>query len=193
MTIPEEKNHQSTEQPVLTATEIAALRAASLEAAPSGETPKTIAALEDELALLRDATLRSRADFENTRKRLQREKEDAIKYANSTLIERLLPVSDSFELGLAEARKHESAAPIVNGFDLVQKQLADFLKENGVEAVEALGQPFDPNLHQALGNQPSSEYSEGTVSLQLRKGYKLRDRLLRPAMVFVSSGLPEEA
>jgi molecular chaperone GrpE len=162
--------------------------AVALDAMP--DYAKQVANLTDELAQMRDSTLRARADFENTRKRLLREKEEAIRYANSTLIEKLLPVFDSFELGLAEAKKHKGAGPIVKGFELVWKQMADFLKENGVEPVDAVGQAFDPNLHQALGQQESAEVPEGRVTSQVRKGYKLRDRLLRPAMVFVSKGAP---
>lgn len=157
-----------------------------------GEVGLQVAKLMEEVAQMRDSTLRARADFENTRKRLLREKEEAIRYANGSLIERLLPVFDSFELGLAEARKHKGAAQIVNGFELVYKQMAEFLKDQGVEPIEAVGQPFDPNLHQALGQQESDE-PEGRVCVQVRKGYKLRERLLRPAMVFVSKGPPARA
>ena len=152
-----------------------------------GEAGLEVAKLMEEVAQIRDSTLRARADFDNTRKRLLREKEEAIRYANGSLIERLLPVFDSFELGLAEARKHKGAGPIVNGFELVYKQMAEFLKEQGVEPIDAVGQPFDPNQHQAHGQQESDE-AEGRVCVQVRKGYKLRERLLRPAMVFVSKG-----
>jgi molecular chaperone GrpE len=149
---------------------------------------RQVAELTDELAQMKDSALRARADFENTRKRLLREKDEGIRYANANLIERLLPVFDSFELGLLEAKKHKGAGPIVKGFELVWKQMAEFLKENGVEPIEAEGQAFDPNLHQALGQQESADQPEGHVTSQVRKGYKLRDRLLRPAMVFVSKG-----
>ena len=181
---------------VKTSAQVAVERAAAMAAGsglPSHDTEPAVdfgsevAKLVEEVAQMRDSTLRARADFENTRKRLLREKEEAIRYANGSLIERLLPVFDSFELGLAEARKHKGAGSVVNGFELVYKQMADFLKEQGVEAIDALGQPFDPNLHQALGQQESDE-PEGRVCVQVRKGYKLRERLLRPAMVFVSKG-----
>ena len=89
-----------------------------------------------------------------------------------------------------EAKKHKGAGPIVKGFELVWKQMAEFLKENGVEPIDAEGQTFDPNLHQALGQQESANVPEGRVTSQVRKGYKLRERLLRPAMVFVSKGPP---
>lgn len=189
---------------VKTAAEIASERAASMAAShgapftpsPSDEsiapvphvpTNAEITALEQEIAQLKDASLRQRADFENTRKRLQREKEEAIKFANGSLLERLLPVIDSFDLGLVEARR-EGAAAIVQGFEMVQRQMLDFLKDSGAEAIEAEGQPFDPNVHQALGQLESETVAEGIVCQQLRKGWKLRERLLRPAMVFVSKG-----
>jgi molecular chaperone GrpE len=195
--------HEAASAAVRTSAQVAADRAAAMAAGsgmPSHDpaaamhaTPdyaKQVADLTDELAQMRDSTLRARADFENTRKRLLREKAEAIRYANSTLFERLLPVFDSFELGLVEAKKHKGAGPIVKGFELVWKQMADFLKDNGVEPIDAEGQAFDPNLHQALGQQESAEVPEGRVTSQVRKGYKLRDRLLRPAMVFVSKGAP---
>ncbi len=195
--------HEAASAAVRTSAQVAADRAAAMAAgsgAPSHDTAaaldattdyaKRVAELTDELAQMRDSTLRARADFENTRKRLLREKEEGIRYANSALIEKLLPVFDSFELGLGEAKKHKGAGPIVKGFELVWKQMAEFLKENGVESIDAEGQAFDPNLHQALGQQESAGVPEGRVTSQVRKGYKLRERLLRPAMVFVSKGPP---
>lgn len=155
---------------------------------PAAPAAPDVAALEQEIAQLKDQALRARADFDNTRKRLAREKEEAIKYANANLLDRLLPVIDAFELGLMEARRNEAAAGIVQGFDMVLRQAMDFLKENGAEPIEALGQPFDPNLHQAMGQLESETVAEGLVSQQLRRGWKLRERLLRPSMVFVSKG-----
>ena len=189
---------------VKTAAEIASERAAAMAAShgapftpshneeaispvPHVPTNAELCALEQEVAQLKDSSLRQRADFENTRKRLLREKEEAIKFANGSLLERLLPVIDSFELGLVEARR-EGAAGIVQGFEMVQRQMLDFLKDSGAEAIEAEGQTFDPNLHQALGQMESETVAEGLVCQQLRKGWKLRERLLRPAMVFVSKG-----
>src|SRR5262245_54173857 len=106
-----------------TSAQIAADRAAAISAAadePAIESPQDalaqIARLTEELAQMKDSTLRARADFENTRKRLQREKEDGVRFANSSLMEKLLPVFDSFELGLLEAKKHKGAGPIVKGF-----------------------------------------------------------------------------
>jgi molecular chaperone GrpE len=144
--------------------------------------------LEEQLHRYRDMALRAQADLDNYRKRMVREKEESIRYANASLLERLLPVLDSFELGIQAARQAPEAAAIVQGFSMVEKQLVDFLRENGVEPVEAEGSPFDPNLHEAVSQQHHDEIAEGSVSHQIRKGYKLRDRLLRPSTVIISKG-----
>ncbi len=149
---------------------------------------QTAAKLQDEIGALRDQALRDRADLENTRKRLQRDKEEAVRYANSALLEKLLPVVDNFELGLMAARQSSEASAVLSGMSMVQKQLEEFLREQGMLVIDAVGQPFDPNLHEALGEEASADVPEGTVVRQLRKGYKLKDRLLRPANVFVSKG-----
>ena len=147
-----------------------------------------LAKLQSELAQHRDDTLRQRADLENTRKRLQREKEEDRKYANAKLLEQLLPVVDNFEMGMMEARKAGEGSAVFVGMSMVQKQLEDFLREQGMQTIDAVGQKFDPNLHEALGEEPGGTVPEGHVTRQLRKGYKLRDRLIRAANVFVSKG-----
>jgi molecular chaperone GrpE len=144
--------------------------------------------LEGDLARFKDLALRSQADFDNYRKRAAREKEDAIKYANTTFLDRLIPISDNFDLGLAAAKGSGEGASILAGLEMVAKQLGDFLADNGVQAIDAAGQPFDPNLHEAVAQEESAEVPEGNVLRQLRRGYKLRDRLLRPATVIVSKG-----
>jgi molecular chaperone GrpE len=146
--------------------------------------------LQSDLERFRDLALRSQADFENFRKRAVREKEDAIKYANASFLERLIPILDNFELGLNAARTDAAASPILAGLDMVAKQLTDFVGSSGVEAVNGEGQPFDPNLHEAVAQEESTTVKEGVVIRQLRRGYKLRDRLLRPATVVVSKGAP---
>src|SRR5277367_4251234 len=103
--------------------------------------------LQGDLERFRDLAHRSQADFDNFRKRAAREKEDAIKFANASFLERLIPILDNFELGLNAARTGAGHSPILAGMDMVAKQLADFLTSSGVEAVNGEGQPFDPNLH----------------------------------------------
>ena len=147
-----------------------------------------VASMQADLDRFRDLAMRSQADFENYKKRCAREKEDAIKYANTSLLERLVPIVDNFELGLAAARSENEKSPIYSGLSLVLKQLNDFLADNGLQPIEAIGQKFDPNLHEAIAHEASDEARENTVIRQTRRGYKFRDRLLRPATVVVSSG-----
>jgi molecular chaperone GrpE len=144
--------------------------------------------LQADLDRFRDLALRSQADFENYKKRCAREKEEAIKYANSSLLERLVAIIDNFDLGLAAARAEGENSPVFSGMSMVSKQLNDFLAENSLTPIDAEGQPFDPNLHEAIAREPSDEVPEGTVLRQNRRGYRLKDRLLRPSSVVVSSG-----
>src|SRR6266700_8209905 len=144
--------------------------------------------LQADLDRFRDLALRSQADFENYKKRSAREKEEAIKYANSSLLQRLAAILDNFELGLAAAKAQGEESPIYSGMVLVQKQLNDLLSEHGLQPIEADGKRFDPNLHEAIAHEPSDQFPEGTVLRQTRRGYRLKDRLLRPSKVVVSSG-----
>ncbi len=146
------------------------------------------AGLQADLERFRDLALRSQADFDNFKKRAAREKEDAIRYANSSLLERLIAIVDNFELGLSAASKESADSPILSGMGMVLKQLNDFLADNGLQPIAAEGARFDPNLHEAIANEPSDIVPEGHVVRQMRRGYKLKDRLLRPSTVVVSSG-----
>jgi len=147
-----------------------------------------MAGLQADLDRFRELALRSQADFENYKKRSAREKEEAIKYANSSLLERLVAIIDNFELGLTAAKQQGDKSPIYSGMVLVQKQLTDLLTENGLEPIEAEGKSFDPNLHEAIAHEASEQVPEGTVLRQMRRGYRFKGRLLRPARVVVSSG-----
>jgi molecular chaperone GrpE len=159
----------------------------STAAAGDADSDDAMAGLQADLDRFRDLALRSQADFENYKKRAAREKEDAVKYANSSLLQRLVSILDNFELGLAAAKTESEHSPIYSGMVLVQKQLNDLLEENGLQAIEAEGKKFDPNLHEAIAHEPS-EIPEETVIRQARRGYRFKDRLLRPARVVVSSG-----
>ena len=156
--------------------------------AAQSEAEDPMAGLQADLDRFRDLALRSQADFENYKKRSAREKEEAIKYANKSLLERLVGIIDNFELGLAAAKDQGADSPIYSGMVLVQKQLNDLLAENGLQPIEAEGKTFDPNLHEAIAHEPSNEYPEEIVVRQARRGYRFNDRLLRPAKVIVSSG-----
>src|ERR1700704_4052538 len=147
-----------------------------------------MASMQADLDRFRDLALRSQADFENYKKRAAREKEEAIKYANSVLLERLIPIVDNFELGLEAARGEGENSPVFSGMSMVLKQLMDFLTEQGLQPIDATGQKFDPNLHEAIAHEPSEQFPEGVVTRQTRRGYRMKDRLLRPSSVVVSSG-----
>jgi len=151
------------------------------------DTEDAMAGLQADLDRFRDLALRSQADFENYKKRTAREKEEAIKYANKSLLERLVAIIDNFELGLAAAKEQGEQSPIYSGMILVQKQLNDLLAENGLQPIEAEGKTFDPNVHEAIAHEPNDQFPEGTVLRQTRRGYRFNDRLLRPAKVVVSS------
>ena len=155
--------------------------------AGDADSDDAMAGLQADLDRFRDLALRSQADFDNYKKRAAREKEDAVKYANSSLLQRLVSILDNFELGLAAAKTESEQSPIYSGMVLVQKQLNDLLEENGLQAIEADGKKFDPNLHEAIAHEPS-ETPEETVIRQARRGCRFKDRLLRPARVVVSSG-----
>ena len=132
--------------------------------------------------------LRTTADFDNYKKRALREKQDAIRFANEALLEKLVPVLDSFDMALAASKNNPSdaAQSLQTGINMVYQQLKIALTEAGLEEVDATGKTFDPNFHEAVSQQESAEFPEGQVVQQLRKGYKLRERLLRPATVVVS-------
>jgi molecular chaperone GrpE len=135
-----------------------------------------------------DRLLRTTADFDNFKKRAAREKQEAIKYANESLLEKLIPSLDAFDMALAATRGDPSAASpsLQTGINMVYQQLKSALLDAGLEEVDATGKTFDPNLHEAVSQRETAEVEEGQVVEQLRKGYKLRERLLRPATVIVA-------
>ena len=157
----------------------------------SANPPKDAEAASDpaaEAEKYRDLALRTAADFDNFRKRAAREKEDAIRYANNSLLGDLLPLIDNFELGLDAAKSAPGADAILQGLGMVARQFRDFLSSAGVEEIATEGAEFDPNLMESVGHENDDKVPEGKVLRQTRRGYKLRDRLLRPASVFVSKG-----
>jgi len=179
--------------PVTESDESAAARSTSSpsDGAPApdqAEADDPVAGLQADLDRFRDLAMRSQADFENYKKRCAREKEEAIKYANKSLLEKLVSIVDHFELGLEAARNEGDKSPIYSGMNLVLKQLQDLLIENGLKPIEAIGQKFDPNLHEAIAHESSAKVPEEHVIRQTRRGYRFKDRLLRPSTVVVSSG-----
>jgi molecular chaperone GrpE len=140
--------------------------------------------LEAEAAKWKELSMRTAAEMENLRKRTAREREEAIRYANQRLLEELLPVIDNFEMGMQVAAQ-DTSSMIYIGMDMVRKQLAEFLSNQGITEIPTEGE-FDPNLHDAVSQEPS-EKPEGEIIRASRRGYKLRDRLLRPASVVVAA------
>jgi len=132
--------------------------------------------------------LRTAADFENYKKRATRERQEAVKFANEAIISTLIPVLDNFDMAMAATTGAQDAAiqSLQSGISMIHQQLKKALADAGLEEVDATGQKFDPNLHEAVSQQESADVPEGNVLQQLRKGYKLRDRLLRPATVVVA-------
>jgi molecular chaperone GrpE len=192
VTEPQDENKPA-RQPTQRSTSAAPDLAPKMQDASStdeAEAEDAVARLQADLDRFRDLAMRSQADFENYKKRCAREKDEAVKYANRDLLERLVTIVDNFELGLGAAREEGEESPIYSGMTLVLKQLNDFLADNGLEPIEAVGQRFDPNLHEAIAHEPSKEVPEETVIRQIRRGYRFKGRLLRPSTVVVSSGPP---
>lgn len=137
-----------------------------------------------------DRWIRQTADFENYKKRITRERQEASRYALQPLLEKLIPIVDNFEMALAAVASTDAqsagVASLRTGVAMIHSQLKNVLAEAGLEEINAVGQVFDPTWHEAVSNQESSEAPEGTVLQQTRKGYKLKDRLVRPASVIVA-------
>lgn len=128
----------------------------------------------------------TRADFENYQKRVQRDTAQERRYAQKPLALDLLAALDNLERATAAAQQAGETGPLVQGVAMVHTQLIDALRRHGIAPIEALGQPFDPNLHQAVMQQPTTEYPPGTVVQVLQQGFQIHDRVLRPATVVVS-------
>jgi molecular chaperone GrpE len=133
-----------------------------------------------------DKFLRVYAEFENYKKRMEKDKADFLKYANEELIKELLAVIDNLERAVAQAKEKAEPVSLIQGVEMILKQMKDILEKNGLREVQALGEPFDPNFHEAMMHEIAEEHEENTVIDELQKGYVLRDRLIRPALVKVS-------
>lgn len=142
---------------------------------------------EAQIAELNNRLLRTQADYDNFRRRSREEKEAAAKYRSQSVIESLLPVLDNFERALLVQPESEEAKSILQGMEMVYRQLQDTLNNEGVAAIETKGQPFDPHLHQAVMQVKEEGFESGQIVEELQKGYKLKDRVLRPAMVKVNA------
>ena len=138
----------------------------------------------------RERYLRGAAEFDNARKRAAREREDYTRYANESLLRELLPVLDNFSRALQAARSEPGAAAVTAGVELIQRELLRVLEKFGVTPFDSVGQPFDPERHEAIARVPAVGQPEGTVVNETARGYMLNGRVLRPAMVTVAT-LPD--
>jgi len=146
-----------------------------------------IEALKKERDGLYDRLLRKQAEFENYKKRTDREKSDFMQFASADLMKELLNVLDSFELALKNAATQAGGQNMLRGFELIYKQIQDTFARFGLQPIEAKGKKFDPHFHQGVSTQATNEVEENTVLEEMRKGYLLNGRLLRPAMVSVAA------
>ena len=154
---------------------------------PVADDPATrLAAAEKQRDDYLDLLQRTRADFENYQKRLQRDLQDERRYSQRPLAHDLLPIIDNLDRALSAARQAGEQGALVQGVALVQTQFLDVLRRHGITPIEAQGKPFDPNLHQAVMQRADANVAAGTVLEVLQQGFMLHDRVLRPAAVVVS-------
>lgn len=157
----------------------------SAEAAADAQQAR-ITELERQVEEYRQRMLRAQADFENYRRRTQREKEETAKYASMQVIGGLLPVLDNFERAISASRDSGDFEALAKGVDMIFRQLLQQLEQEGLKPMETVGKPFDPEFHEAVMRVESDEHEEGIIVEELQRGYMLKDRVLRPAMVKVS-------
>lgn len=136
---------------------------------------------------LNNQYIRLSADFDNFRKRHEQEKEALIKFGTENALTKLIEVLDNFERGQKSLENVDDCAKVKESFDLIQKQVYETLAKLGLEEIRAVGEEFDPNFHEAVMQTPTNEYKEHTVIAELRKGYKMGDKVLRPTMVNVAT------
>ena len=153
------------------------------EEQPAGAKEK---ALKDKVTALEDRVLRQMAEFENFRKRTTKEKEQMCSMGEKNVIEKILPVVDNFERGLATIPEEEKGTPVASGMEMIYKQLTKVLEDLGVKPIEAVGKEFDPNFHNAVMQVESEEYESGVVAQEFIKGYMYRDQVIRHSMVGVA-------
>jgi molecular chaperone GrpE len=158
---------------------------------PEEECKDILTKKDEELKQLQDRILRMAAEMENTRKRLEREKADSISFANEGLMRGLLPVIDNMERALQHGENDPNCRSLIEGVTMTLKSFGDVLGKYGCIPFDSVGKAFDPNYHEAVMQQESSEHPERTVLQELQRGYTLHDRLLRPAMVIVSKASPD--
>lgn len=191
---PADQAENAAEQPQVTAaTEEELAAAIADEAAAGNDGEVTVESLQAQLADAEKRVLMAHADLENFRRRTRRDLQDQIKYAPLSLISEILETVDNLNRAIESYENDPNGDGLVEGVKMVAQQISTTLSNNGCKQIESIGQPFDPNLHQAMQMQPSNEFDANTVMMDLRPGFQLHDRVIRPAQVFVSTGPQKEA
>lgn len=143
--------------------------------------------LEKEKAALENSLLRAKADYQNLQRRSAADRLDAVRFANAELMRSLLVVADDFERALEAGQAHQGSEAVTDGIRIVYDHFLKALKDQGLEPIESLHQPFDPTIHEALMQRPTESHPRGTVVEEVAKGYRLHERVIRPAKVVVAS------
>ncbi|KXG44998.1 molecular chaperone GrpE [Tepidibacillus decaturensis] len=146
-----------------------------------------VSQLKQTIEELQNRLLRTQADFENFRKRTRVEKEELAKYATAKLVESLLPAIDNFERAIDSSKDSQNLDLFLQGVEMVYRQIEQVLTQEGLEKIEAVGQPFNPEIHQAVMQVETDEFDSGIVVEELQKGYKLKEKVIRPSMVKVNA------
>ena len=154
------------------------------ELTPMEQLQEQIRLKDEEIANQKDTFLREKAELENFKKRLAKEKDDFVQFANERLLQELIQIEDNLERALEVP--NATLESLKEGVEMIQKQFSTFLKNQKVEPIEAIGKDFDPTLHEVLNQQESEEHEENTVIEEYSKGYTLNGRILRPAKVVIS-------
>ncbi len=160
----------------------------SEEAVPLQEAPAADTSLEAQHAELYDQYVRLQADFENFRKRYQQEREELLKYGAERTLQNVLPVMDNLARATSSLNENSDPKMLYQSFSLMHNSLMENFMQMGLKKIDSVGQPFDPNFHEAIGRAPSDEFAEDIVMNEAQMGFMLHERVLRPAMVQVSDG-----
>lgn len=162
------------------------------EQTDSGEQPVTIGSLQSQLDQANDRVLRAQAELENFRKRARRDLEEQRQYANLPLVSDLIPAFDNLDRAVEAAEQNENATGLLEGVKMVAVQIHSILQQYNCRRVPAVGGEFDPNVHEAIAQEPSEEIPAGNITREVRVGYQLHDRVIRPSQVMVSTGPPQQ-
>lgn len=156
-----------------------------------GDRPVTMESLQQQLDQANDRVLRAQAELENYRKRSRRELDDQRQYAILPLVSDLIPAFDNLDRAVEAAEQNENATGLLEGVKMVAIQIQSILQQYNCRRVAAVGGEFDPNVHEAIAQEPSDEIPAGNITREVRVGYQLHDRVIRPSQVMVSTGAPQ--